>query len=300
MDFISTDKISDEHLHASKQREIQEKQKNDSKNFFNEHATMYRDLYDDPEKNPYSHGNKVIENRVKQLDIKSILDAGCGAGIPMIRYLKQGYQVKGVDFAEKQLDVCKEDLKKNNFDPKLVNLVDLENCKTISNEKFDCIISVGVFPHVIDSKNVLSNLQKILNPKGKVFIQFRNSLLSLFSLNQYSYSFYLENLLDESLPPDLRIEAEEFFKEKCAVEAYNYEFDILSKFDNPLTIENEIFKPLGLEVDKIHFFHYHILPPVFDKKYPDQFKKLSNAIENPNDWRGYFLASSFIIEATNK
>ena len=64
---------------------------------------------------------------------------------------------------------------------------------------------------------------------------------------------------------------------------------------NPLTINNEM-KNLGFKVEGIYFYHYHPLPPVFESFDKIYFRKLSWKIENPNDWRGHFLASAMVID----
>ena len=61
--------------------------------------------------------------------------------------------------------------------------------------------------------------------------------------------------------------------------------------------EKEIFNPVGFHVDRIHFYHYHALPPIFEKKNPELFRELSLKMEKPDDWRGYFMASAFVVEA---
>ena len=73
--------------------------------------------------------------------------------------------------------------------------------------------------------------------------------------------------------------------------------DILAKFRNPLSIGDELFKPCDFSVTDIHFYHYHALPPVFENKHPKLFRELSLELEKPNDWRGYLMASAFVIEA---
>jgi len=40
------------------------------------------------------------------------------------------------------------------------------------------------------------------------------------------------------------------------------------------------------------------LPPFFQNLDPKLFRELSLKMENPHDWRGYLLASAFVIEAT--
>jgi len=72
----------------------------------------------------------------------------------------------------------------------------------------------------------------------------------------------------------------------------------LAKFSNPLSIKENLFEPSGFSVDNIHFYHYHALPPIFEEKYPEQFKELSLKLEKPNSWKGYLMASTYMVEAT--
>ena len=74
--------------------------------------------------------------------------------------------------------------------------------------------------------------------------------------------------------------------------------DILARFRNPLTIEQDLFSKNGLAVKNIHFYHYHALPPVFSEKHPKFFREKSMDLEKPGDWRGNFMASAFVVEAS--
>jgi len=47
----------------------------------------------------------------------------------------------------------------------------------------------------------------------------------------------------------------------------------------------------------IHFYHYHALPPIFQSKHPQLFRELSLKLENPSDWKGYLMASAYVVEA---
>ena len=51
-----------------------------------------------------------------------------------------------------------------------------------------------------------------------------------------------------------------------------------------------------MKIDKIHFYHFHAMPPIFEKKYPELFRKLSKKLEKSNSWKGYFLSSAFVVE----
>ena len=43
------------------------------------------------------------------------------------------------------------------------------------------------------------------------------------------------------------------------------------------------------------FYHYHCLPPMFESAMPELFRRASLAMENPEDWRGHFMASAFLV-----
>lgn len=248
----------------------------------------------------------IIDDRLKNINAKKILDVGCGTCGPMIRFLKRGYHVRGIDFSSSMIDEGKIELAKAGFDPDLIGHGDVENIKTIPNERFDVAIASGVFPHIEDESKALTNIKKRLKKNGRVFIEFRNDLFASYTLNRYSYDFYLNRLINlKKIPPKIQKEILRFYskldikqpKSKNSKIGFT---DILAKFHNPLTLGKELFEPTGFTINMIHFYHYHALPPIFDRKYPEIFKKLSLRMEDPSDWRGYFMASAFVVEAIKK
>ena len=85
-------------------------------------------------------------------------------------------------------------------------------------------------------------------------------------------------------------------------EKYNKTFksiddsNVYSSVHNPLDIDS-LLEKAGLIKKGIYFYHYHVLPPIFEHKMPVYFREQSWKLENPSDWRGYFLASNFIVHA---
>ena len=55
-----------------------------------------------------------------------------------------------------------------------------------------------------------------------------------------------------------------------------------------------IFATAGFREVEVLFYHYHCLPPMFERELPELFRRQSVAMEDPRDWRGYFMASAFI------
>jgi hypothetical protein len=157
----------------------------------------------------------------------------------------------------------------------------------------------------VDEQRALSHMRKLLNPGGLVFIEFRNELFAVYTFNKYSLEFFTQKLINvHSLPRDISTDVMNFYskkfkagtiaKKKDGKIAYA---DTLAKFRNPLSIGNELFNPCGFSIANLHFYHYHALPPVFENRYPKIFRELSLKLEKTNDWKGYLMASAFVVEA---
>lgn len=250
--------------------------------------------------------NLVIE-RLKKNNVKTVLDCGCGSCGPMIKMLDEGFKVKGFDFSEKMINQGKKELEKANYDPDLIYQIDLEDEFIKSDEKFDAVVALGVFPHLLDENKVLLNLRKKLNKNGLIFIEFRNDLFAIFSSNNYSFNFYLNEIVDKnSLPDDVLKDVVNYYSDMFKITKIDkisennkkiHYTDGLAKLHNPLNIDDKLFKPTGFSLINNHFYHYHALPPIFEKKYPELFIELSLKLEKPNDWRGNIMASAFVVEA---
>ena len=276
--------------------------------YYDQEAADYIHMY---EKNYISYPAnairlELISKRISETKAKSILDAGCGTCGPLIHFLNKGFFCEGFDFSESMVENGRKELEKEGYDPKIISVGDLETDTDISDKLFDAVIALGVFPHISNEKKALLNMKNILYPNGKVYVEFRNSLFGAYTLNKYSIDFFLNDVINvDSLDADIKKNVENFYIEKLDVDKEIKNKDgklhyteILAKFKNPLTISKELFEPCGFHVDDVLFYHYHALPPVFQDKYPEQFKKLCLKLEDPHDWRGHLMASAFVVEAT--
>lgn len=272
------------------------------KKYYDQEAGIYIDQYKNQHKwYPFNliRINMVAERLAKN-GAKTVLDMGCGTCGPMIKLLKQGFDIKGFDFSEEMVQAGKEELKKEGFDPERVFCADVEGFDIA--EKFDASIALGVFPHVLDEKKSLLGMKSVLNKNGLVFVEFRNDLFASYTFNKFSVDFFNRLINIDSLPQEIKSDVAEYFAKRMDVpvatknEKITYG-QILAKMHNPLTIREELFEPCGFGEAKIHFYHYHALPPCFQSKYTETFNDLSMQMEKPNDWRGHFLASAFVMEA---
>jgi len=277
------------------------------KEFYNQEHKKYIDMYKENYKEYPANLIRInfLIERLKQNKVSKILDIGCGTCGPMIRLLNEGFKVRGFDFSEDMIKEGRIELKNAGYDPNLLYTHNLEEDSPLCNERFDAMIALGVFPHVLNEAKALSKMRMRLKKKGLVFIEFRNDLFAAYTLNKYSMDFFLNRVINlNSLPKEILEDVIKFYKDRLILEepkrSENNKIiytDIIAKFHNPLNIEDELFKPNKFFIEKIHFYHYHALPPIFEKKFPDLFKELSLKLEKSNDWRGYLMASAYVVEA---
>lgn len=148
------------------------------------HYDLSDDLYDlflDP-KRQYSCGyfknkndnletaqNNKIQHIIKKLNIKpnqKVLDIGCGWGSLAIDIAKSSNcEVTGITLSENQFEYCKKKVKELNLENQVTfKLIDYREL----NEKFDRIVSVGMFEHVGRKfyKKFFKKIEKLLNNNG--------------------------------------------------------------------------------------------------------------------------------------
>ena len=148
------------------------------------HYDLSDDLYDlflDP-KRQYSCGyfrnvndtletaqNNKIQHIIKKLNIKpnqKVLDIGCGWGSLAIDIAKSANcEVTGITLSQNQLYYCKKKTKELNLENQVTfKLIDYREL----NEKFDRIVSVGMFEHVGRKfyRKFFKKIEKLLNDNG--------------------------------------------------------------------------------------------------------------------------------------
>ena len=91
------------------------------------------------------------------------IDLGCGTGTNIITLAKTGWQVTGIDFASRAIQIAKRKLKKENIKAQLL-MGDVTNFKVDS--QFDLVLDIGCFHSLENKADYLTQLDKILAPNG--------------------------------------------------------------------------------------------------------------------------------------
>ena len=160
--------------------------------------------------------------------------------------------------------------------------------------RYDAVVCIGVMPHIPEKSDgrVLRNIHGALKRNGLAVVEARNQFFSLFTLNRYSYEFFVNDLIPAKMKPKARRLRRRFRMDLPPVRK-GYD-EILSRTHNPLVLRDR-FVRAGFKDVRLHFYHYHALPPMLERESPGAFRRASQAMEDPDDWRGYFMASAFLV-----
>ena len=261
--------------------------------------------------------NSFIQNNVRK-----VIEVGVGEGTPLITLSKAGMDVSGFDISHKMVEKARTNFAENGLSPEKIIFGDIQDPITYSPllkaGQFDALLAMGVLPHVRNEEFVLKSMKNLVKPNGRVFIEFRNKLFSLFTFNRYTYEFIMEDLLEGVSPhlksivskdlrdrlqmnlptPRMTGESSNLVDSSADVEVLGYDA-ILSKFHNPFEMI-DLFEKIGFKESKLHWYHFHPAMPNLSKEDPHLFRDEALKLEHNNsNWKGMFLCSAFVIEAVN-
>jgi 2-polyprenyl-3-methyl-5-hydroxy-6-metoxy-1,4-benzoquinol methylase len=252
---------------------------------------------------------KRIKERVQALGLTSIYELGIGDGSPLAAMAELGLRVGGSDLTEGMLDVARAQFVAKGFDPGVLTWGDIQDRSTIEDAiatgPYDGVMALGVLPHVRDEAAVIDNMSAFVRPGGTLFLQFRNSMLSLYSFNRLTMEFIEDELLEgqaqevkdvvrAGLEPRLAMDKPPLRTGSKDAPGYD---EILAKFHNPFELA-DLVREHGFTDIRFHWYNYHVTPPMMAKELGPTFRTAGIAMEPSTDWRGMFLCSSGVIEAT--
>lgn len=138
-----------------------------------------------------------------------------------------------------------------------------------------------------------------------MFLQFRNSMLSLYSFNRLTMEFIQDELLadqpasiKDAVAADLeaRLAMDKPPRKEGTKEAPAYD-EILAKFHNPFELA-DLVRSKGFSNIRYHWYNYHVTPPMLAGAVGPAFREAGMAMEETDTWRGMFMCSAGVIEAT--
>jgi 2-polyprenyl-3-methyl-5-hydroxy-6-metoxy-1,4-benzoquinol methylase len=256
---------------------------------------------------------QALVNSFLRRGVKKVLEVGVGEGTPLVTLGKLGLEVWGFDLAEKMVECARKNFQEAGFDPKRIAWGDIRDCLTYAHllreGTFDGVVAMGVMPHVENDELVLDNIAACVKPGGTVFIEFRNKLFSLFTFNRLTLEFIMDDLLAgvdqrvrnavaEEIKPRLRMDLPPS-RNQLADGSPGYDA-VLSKFHNPFEVL-ETCRRKGFKETELLWYHYHPALPMLESKLGTLFREEAFKLEHePSGWRGLFLCSAFVVQATRE
>jgi len=138
-----------------------------------EHGKIVREGYDKIA-SVYSSNRNMFDNREEIQEFMahlpvggSVLDVGCGGGIPVLRTLiDHGYNAKGIDFSRGMLEIAKQNVPEGELILGDITKTDFEA------ELFDGIVSTYAFIHIFRTQHPLLYMKifKWLKPGGVMLV----------------------------------------------------------------------------------------------------------------------------------
>lgn len=282
--------------------------------------SYYRDYYGPDAAYPPVH-LPLLTSTVDGIAPRRLLDAGCGPASMLRHMVRPGRDVYGFDLTPEMVGEACRVMGELGVPAQRIwqgSVLDRQtfDCPSEPVLPYDAALCVGVFPHLraADEEVAIRNLHDCLRPGGVALVEARNELFSLFTLNRYSHQFFLERLVPAdmlksqagpesgALHAALR-ELEGMFRtdqppvRKGKLDEPGYD-EVVSRLHNPLVLARQ-FAQAGFVQIRTLFYHFHCLPPMIGSKVPGLFRAQSLAMEaDPEDWRGHFMASAFVVMAT--
>ncbi len=279
--------------------------------------TYFKDYYQSRNAYPPVHVS-LVESELKSHGAENVLDAGCGPAsmLRLLRFLRA--ERYGFDLTPEMVKEAKRVLGRQGVDPSQIwegSVLDSASYKLPVSKKskfFDAAVCFGVLPHIAEKNDpaVFANLRRAVCKGGVVLVEARNELFSLFTSNRYTYEFITGKLADTkslrgasaSEKKALRKALDEYRKlfrmdlppvrkGKAGEPGYD---EVLSRVHNPFVAQRQ-FEEAGFRDVRVLFYHYHCLPPMMEAAAPRFYRRRSLAMENPEDWRGHFMASAFVL-----
>ncbi len=254
---------------------------------------------------------QLVARLLQEAGARSVYELGTGEATPMIKLHRAlGIDVAGSDLSPEMVRLGKENLERHGLDPGLLSHVDAQDVAAVRAERSlrgesDAVIALGVIPHVTDDAAFVRSMSLFCRPGGTLLLQFRNSMFSMFTFNRLTKEFILDELM-APVPQEFKDAVAADLDTRLAVDlppvrrrddGYGYD-EVLSRFHNPFELA-DVVRAEGYTDVRFHWYNYHPTYPMLRGQFEDRaYREAQMALEQEGTWRGMFLCSSGVIEAT--
>ena len=103
---------------------------------------------------------------------KIVLEVGCGAGIDLVRFAREGATVTGIDLSKNAIDLARKNFEQSQQKADL--LVMNGECMQFADNTFDVVYAHGVLQYTADPRKMIGELHRVLKPGGTAIMMVYN------------------------------------------------------------------------------------------------------------------------------
>lgn len=272
-------------------------------------STYYDEYYGLGSPYPPIHRDLLLRT-LRESGALTVLDAGCGPASFMRHLVRDGYDAYGFDLVPEMVAEARRVLGDRADRVWEGSVTDPCAYARGPRRTYDAATCVGVLPHLEEGSEaaVFRNLHGAVRDGGVVAVEARNQLFALFTLNRYTFELFRDELVRpgdgedadaigaalDGIRGHLRMDLPPLRTGKEGEPGYD---EVRSRTHNPIVLR-DAFAAAGFRDVRTLFYHFHRLPPMLEAAAPERYRRWSLAVEDPNDWRGHFMASAFILVGT--
>jgi ubiquinone/menaquinone biosynthesis C-methylase UbiE len=110
---------------------------------------------------------------------KSLLEVGCGAGIDLVRFVRAGAIVTGIDLSITAIELAHKNVEQNELSADL--MVMNGEAMLFPDNSFDVVYAHGVLQYTANTEKMIAEIHRVLKPGGEAILMVynRNSWLTL-------------------------------------------------------------------------------------------------------------------------
>jgi len=135
---------------------------------------------------PYQHGphphRLYILNLLKNKEVKTLLDVGCGTGPLYILNKDFGLDYKGVDYSRTMIETAKREFPEGDFE-----VQDMRHLKEKDNS-WDCVVLMHALDHVDDYKAAIKEAARVAKSYVCIILWRKFAVEGTFIREDWSYS----------------------------------------------------------------------------------------------------------------
>ena len=105
---------------------------------------------------------------------KKMLEIGCGAGIDLVRFAREGADVIGIDLAEVSIDLARKNFAQRDLQGEF-HVMDGQST-TFEDNRFDVVYAHGVLQYTADAPAMMREIYRVLKPGGEAIFMVYNRI----------------------------------------------------------------------------------------------------------------------------